>query len=86
MALVDMTGLSYRAGSLAIDLYEAGGLAALRPTPRGRALGQGRRLTTAQEDVLRRMICDKRREQSKMEFALWNRAAVMHLIEQEFGV
>jgi len=35
---------------------------------------------------VRRIICDKRPEQLKMEFALWSRAAVMQLIERECGV
>lgn len=35
---------------------------------------------------MRRIICDKRPEQLKMEFALWSRAAVMQLIERERGV
>ena len=86
MAIVGMTGLSYPAVRLAIDLYEEGGYAALKPTPRGRASGEGRTLTSEQEDAIRRTICDKRPEQLKMEFALWNRAAVMQLIEREYGI
>jgi transposase len=86
MAIASMTGLSYPAARLAIDLYEEGGYAALKPTPRGRASGDGRTLTVEQEAVIQRTICDKRPEQLKMEFALWSRAAVMQLIEQEFGV
>jgi transposase len=35
---------------------------------------------------IRQIICDKRPEQLKMDFALWNRAAVMQLIEREFGI
>ena len=86
MAIVGLTGLSYPAVRLAVDLYEEGGYAALKPTPRGRAAGDGRTLTAEQEDAIRRMICDKRPEQLKMEFALWNRAAVMQLIEREIGI
>lgn len=86
MAIVGMTGLSYPAVRLAIDLYEEGGYAALKPTPRGRSAGDGRTLTAEQEGAIRRTICDKRPEQMKMEFALWNRAAVMQLIEHEFGI
>ena len=86
MAIVGMTGLSYPAVRLAIDLHEEGGYAALKPTPRGRESGEGRTLTAEQEDVIRRTICDKRPEQLKMEFALWNRAAVMQLIEREYGI
>jgi transposase len=86
MAIVGMTGLSYPAVRLAIDLYEEGGYAALKPTPRGRTSGEGRMLTAEQEEAIRRTICDKRPEQLKMEFALWNRAAVMQLIERECGI
>ena len=86
MAIVGMTGLSYPAVRLASDLYEEGGYAALKPTPRGRTSGEGRTLTEEQEDAIRRTICDKRPEQLKMEFALWFRAAVMQLIEHEYGI
>ena len=86
MAIAAMTGLSYPAARLAIDLYEKGGYGALKPRPRGRESGQGRTLTAEQEAVIQRTICDKRPEQLKMEFALWSRAAVRQLIEQEFGV
>jgi len=86
MAIAAMTGLSYPAARWAIDLYEGGGYGALKPTPRGRESGQGRTLTAEQEAVIQRTICDKRPEQLKMEFALWSRAAVRQLIEQEFGV
>jgi transposase len=86
MAIAAMTGLSYPAARWAIDLYEEGGYGALKPTPRGRESGQGRTLTAEQEAVIQSTICDKRPEQLKMEFALWSRAAVRQLIEQEFGV
>ncbi len=86
MAIVGMTGLSYPAVRLAIDLYEEGGYVALKPAARGRACGEGRTLTVVQEEGIRRTICDKRPEQLKMEFALWSRAAVMQLIEREYGI
>ena len=37
--------------------------------------GSGRMLSESQELAIRQIICDKRPEQLKMEFALWNRAA-----------
>lgn len=86
MAIVELTGLSYPTVRRAIDLFEAGGMAALEPTPRGRMPGQGRALSAEQEELVRRTICDKRPEQLKMEFALWTRPAVMQLIEQLCGV
>ena len=86
MAIADMTGLSYPTVRRAINLYEAGGQEALKPATRGRSSGDGRALSPKQERAIQRMICDKRPEQLKMEFALWNRAAVMQLIEREFGI
>jgi len=86
MQIVDLSGLSYPTVRSAIDLYEAGGLVALKPRRRGKRAGQGRMLTQEQEQAIRKMICDKRPEQLKLEFALWNRAAVMQLIQQECGI
>ncbi len=71
---------------LAIGVYEEGGCAALRPTPRGRASGEGRTRTAEQDQAIRRTIRGKRPEQRKTGFAPWNRAAVVQLIEREFGV
>ncbi len=86
MQIVTMTGLSYPTVRSAIDLFEVGGWAAIRPAVRGRARGDGRVLSEAQEDAIQRMIIDKRPEQLKMDFSLWSRAAVGQLIEQEFGI
>ena len=86
MQIVELTGLSYPTVRKAIDLYEAGGQAAICPAPRGRELGNGRSLSAEQEQAIRQIICDKRPEQLKMDFALWNRAAVMQLIERECAV
>ncbi len=79
-------GLSYTSVSKTIARYEEEGLAALAPRTRGRRSGEDRALTELQEQTIQRTICDKRPEQLKMEFALWSRAAVMQLIEREFGV
>jgi transposase len=86
MQIVELTGLSWPAVRTAIDLFEAGGMAALKPKVRGREQGDGRSLTPNQEDHIRKLIIDKRPEQLKMEFALWTRAAVGELIEREFGI
>jgi len=79
-------GLSHTAVTKVIARYEREGAAGLAPRKRGRRSGEDRALTAEQEDAVRRIICDKRPEQLKMEFALWSRAAVMQLIEQECGV
>jgi len=86
MRIVELSGLSYPAVRAAIDRYEEGGSAANQPKARGKPSGSGRCLSATQEATIRRIICDKRPEQLKMEFALWNRAAVMPLIEREFGI
>lgn len=79
-------GLSHTAVGRVIARYESGGLAALSPRKRGRRDGEDRALSLVQEQAVRRIICDKRPEQLKMEFALWSRAAVMQLIERECGI
>ena len=86
MEIVELSGLSYPTVRAAIDRYEEGGLAAIKPAMRGKRAGQGRTLSEEQEQAIRKIICDKRPEQLKMEFALWNRAAVMQLIEREYGI
>lgn len=63
-----------------IDRFEAGGIVALKPKARGKKQGEGRSLMPSQEDKIRKLICDKRPEQLKMDFALWTRTAVMLLI------
>jgi len=86
MQIVDLSGLSYPTVRSAIDRYKKGGFAALKPSRRGKRKGQGRTLTEEQERAIREIICDKRPDQLKMEFALWNRAAVMQLIERAYGI
>jgi transposase len=86
MRIVELTELNYPTVRKAIDPYEAGGVAAVSPTPRGRTPGDGRSLNADQESRIRQIICDKRPEQLKMDFALWNRAGVTQLIEREFGI
>lgn len=86
MRIVELCGLSYPTVRGVIDRFEEGGVATIKPTMRGKRTGQGRLLTEEQERTIRKIICDKRPEQLKMEFALWNRAAVMQLIEREYGL
>ena len=86
MQIVSVTGLSWPAVRAALKLYEQGGKTALKPPVRGKKPGTGRSLSADQEQAIRTIICDKRPEQLKMEFALWSRAAVMQLIEREYGI
>jgi transposase len=86
MQITQLSGLSYPTVRGVIDRYEEGGLAAIKPAARGKQQGDGRELTPEQEVAIQRLICDKRPEQLKMTFALWNRAAVSELIEREYGI
>lgn len=86
MQIVVATGLSWPGVRTALNLYESGGMSALKPAMRGKKRGTGRSLTAEQEQAIRMTICDKRPEQLKMDFALWSRAAVMQLIEREHGI
>ena len=86
MQIVAMAGLSYPPVRAAIDLFESGGWAAIKPVLRERSRGDVRVLSAAQEEAAQRLIIDKRPEQLKMDFSLWSRAAVGQLIEQEFGI
>jgi transposase len=79
-------GLSYPAVRNIIARHERSGAESLIPGKRGRKVGEKRTLSEEQEADVRRLICEKRPEQLKMEFALWTRGAVRQLIEQECGI
>ncbi len=66
--------------------YLAGGWSAVNVKPRGRKRGEGRQLTPEQEAEIRRLICNKTPDQLKMGFALWNRQAVLQLIQDRLGI
>jgi transposase len=70
----------------AVQVAQSEGLQALAPKPTGRSVGQKRRLSAPQELHIQRLICQSRPEQLKLSFALWTRAAVLQLVEQEFGI
>lgn len=80
------TGLS-RTGVFNIcKRIEAQGRTAIEDRPRGRPLGLCRKLTAQQEGQIQKLILDKTPDQLRMDFALWNRMAVMQLIEDQFGI
>ena len=86
MQIAQITELSDTAVKKIIRLYETAGAAGLKPGRRGRSEGDKRSLSEEQELRLQRLICAKRPEQLKMDFALWNRGAVSQLIQQECGL
>lgn len=79
-------GVSYSAVCRTIWRYEQAGSGSLAPRRKGRRAGSGRYLSEAQSAHIRRLICEKRPEQMKMDFALWSRAAVLALIQDECGI
>ena len=85
-AICETVGLCWKAVRKAIDLYESGGVRALRPKKWGRPAGTSRTLTAEQEKQVQKDICDKRPEQMKMDFALWTRVAVLVYIREHFGI
>lgn len=86
MKIAELTGLSWGAVNAALKLYKQGGTSALKPKRRGRKIGTERSLSVEQEQRVQKLICEKRPEQLKMNFALWTRGAVMELISKEFGL
>lgn len=79
-------GLSYWSVCNVVALFEEGGAKALLPRQRGRKAGEQRSLSAEQEAHIQRLICERRPEQLKMDFALWSRPAVQQLIEREWGI
>jgi transposase len=65
--------------------YAERGAAFYKSLPRGRRLGECRRLSAAQEAQIRKLLIDKIPEQLKLDFALWTRQAVRELIELRCG-
>jgi transposase len=78
-----MLGIARGTVYTAIRIEQNSGFAALKPQHVGRKMGQKRQLTPEQEAHIQKLICERRPEQLKMAFALWSRAAVVLLIEQE---
>jgi len=58
----------------------------IKEAKRGRPLGDGRKLTQAQEERIRKDIVDHTPDQLKLRFALWSAQAVRTLIKASFGI
>lgn len=93
MKIVENSGLSWPAVNFAIKQSETGENFDLMPAQRGRKNGAGRVLSVEQEAELRYIICRKRPYQFNIKISsrnirlsLWNREAVMQLIEQKCGL
>ena len=79
-------GVSERTVRQWMAYRRAHGLPALVRDERGRQTGQGRILSAAQEQAIRRRILDRTPDQLKLPFALWTRKAVGQLILRRYGL
>ena len=69
-----------------IRQYKDGGIAAIKPQPRGRRLGEKRTLTPDQEKEIQGIIVDKTPEQLKFRECMWTRKNIAELIHQKYGI
>jgi transposase len=81
-----VTGVSIGTILLWSKRYESHGSDGLKSRRRGRRKYSGRTLSQVQEYQLRQILEGEDPKQMKLAFALWNRRAVMELIEQAFGI
>jgi transposase len=84
--IADMLGMGHITVRSAVKACEGAAPSILKLRTPGRKPGSARMLSAEQEQRIQKLICEKRPEQMKMSFALWSRAAVLLLIEQECGI
>lgn len=82
----EIVGLYHTHVSTIWQMYQKGGLDALKPKVRGRKHGEQRNLTVEQEATVKKLLVDKTPDQFKLQFALWTRDAVRLAIKQECGI
>ncbi len=91
------SGASYAAIAAQVGLSQTGvfdickrfatkGKKGLVSGKRGRKPDEQRRLTSAQETEIKRLICRHMPDELGLDFALWSRAAVRALILRQYGV
>lgn len=82
----ETVGISKTRASTIWQLYQKGGIDALKPKTRGRKEGEHRNLTAEQEAAIKKLLIDKTPDQLKLQFALWTREAVRLAIKKEFSI
>lgn len=79
-------GISETRASAIWQMYQSGGIEAIKLKTRGRSKGGSRKLTADQEGAIQKLLVDKTPDQLKLQFALWTRDAVRLAIKQEYGI
>lgn len=69
-----------------IALYNKGGMEALKIGQRGRRVGEGRRLSAAQEKRLEEIVLGKCPDQMQLPFALWSAPAIRAVVKSQWGL
>jgi transposase len=69
-----------------VDLFENGGLAALRGAKRGRPTGDGKKLKPWQAAQIAKAVIKRTPDVLELPFALWTREAVQQLIYRRFNI
>lgn len=82
----ELVGLCPTHVSTIWQLYQKGGIDALKPKVRGRKEGEQRNLAADQEAAVKQLLIDKTPDQLKLQFALWTREAVRQAIKKKFGI
>jgi len=85
-AIAAQVGLSQTGVFDICQRFDAQGETGLVSGKRGRKPDEQKRLTTAQETEIKRLICRHMPDEMGLDFALWSREAVRALIRRQSGV
>jgi len=67
-------------------MYQADGVAGIKPQKSGRKVGEKKLLSKEQERGIRNIIIDQTPEQMKLGYMLWTRQAISELVMHKYGI